>query len=314
MRWDTVIEGGGPTRGSKKAYGLILCRPPDEACPSYRAILVRGRCTYAFAEFVHGYYSRTDNLVAKDLIRNMTMDERLTINTLRFQKIWEKFWMTTEVDAQYAAKCRKFHETWLQADGGEALKRIIHQTKGVGEVHWDFPKGRPFGVHENPLRCALREFKEETCIPSDSFQVVPGFRREDIYTHMGVQYHTCYFLAVQTGRLVDPQRCLSARNHDQITEIADIRWMTASEMDHVKGPAGRGLRSLALPAFNKLRNIRRGISPLVMHLRIDPPANPIQIAIDRGAIQVGNTNEWVRVRHKNSDSEPPRWAAAVAAQ
>lgn len=300
MRWDTVREEkrgsiSTPSRGSKKSYGLILCRRPDSTCPSYRAILIRGRCTYAFAEFVHGHYDRYNYSVARDLIQNMTMDERLTVRSLVFQEIWKKFWMTTDVDAQYVAKCQKFYETWIEPDQGMALRMLIDKTKGVGQIHWEFPKGRPFNAHEPELKCALREFKEETCIPDDSYQIVPNFRREDVYTHMGVQYHTVYFLAVQTGNLIDPQRCFSSRNQEQVAEVADIKWMTLAEMNHVEGPAGRKLREIAQPAFNKLRNLRRGASSFTIHVKVDIP-NPIQIAKENAKIQMGgNTNEWITV-------------------
>lgn len=296
MRWGDVEEkkSTGYRRNVKKSYGIILCRKPDSSCSSYRAILIRGRCTYAFADFVHGHYDRSDTTVAQELIQNMTMEERLTVETLKFRTIWEKFWRTTEVDTQFSIKCQKFYETWIAPDRGEKLRQIINKAKGAGRVHWEFPKGRPYSSHESELKCALREFKEETCIPDSSFQIVQNFRREDVYRHMGVEYHTVYFLAIQTGKLIDPQKYLSSKNKGQIAEVADIRWMTLEEMSHVDGPAGRKLQSLARPAFNKLRNLRRG-SSFVPHIRIDIP-NIIQRARENTKIQMGgNTNDWTIV-------------------
>jgi len=265
--------------------GLIVVRTPAQSRaardPSggrseYQAVVVQGRVSYAFSEFVQSRYPhrgarRAD--AVRQLVSHMTLDERRVVATLEFSQMWDHArgpssplmeGASTRTENVYAFRRARFVELWLSdPHSADELLRLLSHTPGVGCARWEFPKGKRVSGDESDLACSLREFREETRIPGGSYRLLPGFCRVEAYVHMDVLYVNTYYLAVLTEQIPDPASSITMSHHEQLSEVADVRWLGLDGMRHVSGPVGRDLTTMGRAAFRYVRaymggNERRG--------------------------------------------------------
>lgn len=292
--WRNALPEGARRRIST---GLILVRTPRQSKiaqdrsggkSEYQAVMIKGRLTYAFNEFVHTKYPTKGNYKRNEAVANlakhMTIEERLVINTLDFNQIWQYyrggsiagnsattdysqvFAMNRTADnshaTTYAFRRSRFVETWLSnKQSADTLRLIMETAKGVGDSRWEFPKGKRASKDESDIDCAIREFTEETGIPPQCYRVIPNFCRIDIYTHMGSEYIISYFMAILEEPIEDPSNGITLYSKDQISEVADVQWMGMERISHVKGPAGRDISHIARSAFSYAKKYMRCREP-----------------------------------------------------
>jgi 8-oxo-dGTP pyrophosphatase MutT (NUDIX family) len=278
----------------KISAGLILVRTPKQTQAAsdlaggraeYQAVVVKGRLSYAFSDFAHGRYDQKNTRGVRDLIAHMSIEERLVLQTLDFADIWAhvcardtsaRDWRPggatayecvvrdysaafEKSRAQYVHKRNKFTSTWLSSDwAAEKFRRMVGCSTGVGDTRWEFPKGKRVSAGESDVACALREFTEETNISPAALRLVPAFARVEMYVHMGVLYTNTYYLAVLKHQIPDPASSISLKNREQISEVVDVRWMGLDAMKQARGPVGRDLQTMGLPAFAAARKFVRG--------------------------------------------------------
>lgn len=272
-----VLGAGAPPDPPKKdnrlhtkiSLGIINCRiNPETRRPE--ALLIRKRCTYAFAEFVYGHYpspGRTrvgrNTRVVEAMIDRMLVEEKLDLQTLNFQQMWHRIWLLSEKRELYHKKLAKFQSTWMRDDGGALLTRLVEQSRTIGSQWWEFPKGKRQSNREADINCAIREFEEETGLRRDSYQLLPGARRRVTYVDMGVRYVCLYYLAIES-RPPSAWRppTVDLRNREQASEVGEIRWMDIEEIrfaDRSSRSPG-WLAQVAAGVFNLVRRYHKGVS------------------------------------------------------
>lgn len=296
-----VGENGRTYVKEKISSGLILVRTPDQTMAAkdsaggrkeYQALLVKGRLSYAFSEFAHGRYDPKQLSSVRQLIEQMTIEERLVIRSLDFDEIWNMVWARHHVrqinwrkginsyrrlqivqngwgesdgtqNAQYIRRREKFAMAWLSSSSAsQKLRDMLAKAKGAGPSRWEFPKGKRSDQNESDLSCALREFSEETQISVEHIRHLPGFAsRVSKYVHMNVLYVNTHYLAVLDSPAPDPASLIKLENVDQVSEVVDVQWMGLRDMDRVQGPVGRSLSNLAREAFAYIRNYQKGKVP-----------------------------------------------------
>jgi 8-oxo-dGTP pyrophosphatase MutT (NUDIX family) len=257
-------------------------------CPASRrlqAVLVRGRYSYEFAEFVHGRYSAKNAREVAALLDAMSVHERLDVYSLDFAQMWFRVWLTADQRELYNLKFAKFHGAWIRDDGGERLRRLVLASRlgpgggrpREGGLRWEFPKGRRLSRREPDLNCAIREFEEETGIAKRAYQLFPGFHRRVDYIHMGVRYVNVYYVA-HARREVEPG--LDLRTLSQVAEVSEVRWMGIEQIRLVDTPTRRLERTVA-PAFRYVKRRLRGRAPACL----PPPRSRRALAAsqERGA-------------------------------
>jgi 8-oxo-dGTP pyrophosphatase MutT (NUDIX family) len=222
---DSKTIDGPVSKQHKYSIGL--------ACMRYingypEILLVCKRYTYAFSEFVHGKYTMLfhsnyqktkQDLI--DLFSKMTVEEKVDILSLDFNKIWYKVWLNGSKPPSYFYAKNKFESTFL-VDGGVRLKKLLSKSTNSQKV-WEIPKGRKKSKEESDIICAVREFKEETGIQKNQYKILPGIIRKFSHTDANITYTNTYYLAVMTHK-IEPQ--ISFITNEQISEIGDIRWMS----------------------------------------------------------------------------------------
>jgi 8-oxo-dGTP pyrophosphatase MutT (NUDIX family) len=128
----------------------------------------------------------------------------------------------------YIRKKNKFEASFMY-DNGKRLRTLILNTKN-NELVWEIPKGRK-NKKETMLDCAIREFKEETNIGIDSYNIMFNIKPVvESYVSANVKYIHNYFMAYTT-KIFDP--IVSFTYDTQISEIDSIRWVNMNEIKFI---------------------------------------------------------------------------------
>lgn len=215
--------------------GLLLLRelyepmtlPKDPSVVS--VLMVRRKDSMAYMEFIRGKYPMDNLEFVKRLISNMTVDEQKRITTEDFDTLWSKLW----------GQGRDTHsiEYEVSKKQYEALNRIqiVREVpSNHTEPEWGFPKGRRM-KGESDIDCAIREFWEETNIPSEAYEVVPNLSYIEIFTGTNnIHYKHVYFIALlKTSSLLTPSQKLTPL---QRREISAVSWKTLKQARDITRP------------------------------------------------------------------------------
>lgn len=230
---------------TRRSLGIACCRFNQKGQPEI--LLVCKRYTYAYNLFVHSKYRSNDVAALMNLFNGMTIDEKLDILSLNFAQIWYRIWFDGNVGQTYFLSKSKFEYAFL-LDKGAKLRKLITQSNNAQRI-WEIPKGGK-NRNEPDLRCAMREFGEETGLERKSYNIEPHFCRSLEYVDAGTRYINTYYGAISTSTSVPRV------NYDTaIGEICDIKWMTIEQLRYVDS-AGH-IEKIARPLFNYMRRRRR---------------------------------------------------------
>jgi 8-oxo-dGTP pyrophosphatase MutT (NUDIX family) len=106
------------------------------------------------------------------------------------------------------------------------LKFYSNTIKPIyNDVEWGFPKGRRDKKNEENIKCACREFEEETGYVSTDYVILNKISpiEEKMTGTNGIKYKHIYYLAVNNRGDID-----IPTNYD-MHEIGDIKWFTYDE-------------------------------------------------------------------------------------
>lgn len=155
----------------------------------------------------------------------------------------------------------------------EQLRAGVHVRDADGALRWvtlqqlfaeattdyrqpplEFPKGRPErGTHETSLQCAPREFREETTIAPDCYDLLPDMPPlcESFVGLNGRRYRYTYYVArlkpgIRCNPVVDPA------NEQQCNEISSLAWYLLDELAALIRPVDTARRAIV----DYLRRVR----------------------------------------------------------
>jgi 8-oxo-dGTP pyrophosphatase MutT (NUDIX family) len=128
----------------------------------------------------------------------------------------------------YIKKKSNFESTFLH-DGGKRLRSLVEGTTNIS-LSWEIPKGRP-NKSETALDCAIREFREETGIGVDMYNILFNIKPiAEEYSSMGIDYKHSYYIAY-TQRTFEPSNKFIHGAH--ISEIDDVMWVDANKIKYI---------------------------------------------------------------------------------
>lgn len=257
----TLVYNKVPT---KTSIGIILLRQnPTNNKPE--VLLAHKRYTYAFADFIHGKYSRgkqTNEVYIRNacqLFSEMTCEELLDVLSLRFDQMWYRVWLTLDNYELYGRKLAKFNSIFM-VDNGFTLRKCISQVRAYGELSWEIPKGRKNTSYESNAVCAIRELTEETGIEKNEYRILPGVKRKVSYISAGTRYINEYYIA-----LANPHRALmpekdnskpTLRKINLMAEVGEIRWFDIERIRLID--SRKHLENLIKPAFKLMKKYLKG--------------------------------------------------------
>ena len=82
--------------------------------------------------------------------------------------------------------------------------------------------------HESNIKCAIREFQEETDINKDEYILLENVNpiSEEFVGSNGVRYKHIYYYAFYKG---NRDLSINKDKYEQYSEIGDIRWLSLNE-------------------------------------------------------------------------------------
>ena len=185
--------------------------------------MIRRKYSYAYIEFIRGRYSLQDTNSILDLFQDMVPGEISKINTAKsLDELWNEIWvketkMLRKDKRNSRLKWKKIQNGYLKHRSETLTLQYITDRVHTNfkEPEWGFAKGRR-NLHETDLKCAMREFTEETGYSSDAIRVLSRSPFIEIFHGSdGKVYKNKYYLCFMDH---SPTR----RKHD--TEIGAIGW------------------------------------------------------------------------------------------
>jgi len=212
----------------KTSYGIILFKKEDEI---NRFLMIRRRNTIGFVEFLRGQYVYSDIDYLEKLIDVMTNDEIELIKTKPFDFLWEYLWLDNHFNKSSNKikknmviardKFNKIKNGYNIGDKNIDIEILCNNKKSIyTEQEWGFPKGRRTH-NESDYETAVREFKEETQIDEDDFNILFNNKTfiEKYKSYDNVIYKNVYYLAEYIG---NNELKINLDDKSQFTEVSDI--------------------------------------------------------------------------------------------
>jgi len=197
--------------------------------------MIQRKDSLCYIEFLRGKY-RLDNIkYLCNLFKYITLNEKKFINKNNFDILWKKLWKDYDINKfkkeyiQSKKKFDKLKEGFIYNDElinfDYIIKNSENNIKIYNETEWEFPKGRR-NLNEQNIKCAIREFEEESGLIKENIKLVNNKSYEEIYIAVNnVRYRHIYYLAKcvkfddNTFNLFNPE------NKIQIKEVRDVKWL-----------------------------------------------------------------------------------------
>lgn len=207
----------------------------DKDSEIYFTLICR-RDTISFMNFVRGKYRLNDQAGIRQIFSRMTNNEIELIDECRdLEILWENVWgpSANTGERQLNTSRNKFNKlvkgiTNYKTDEILTLDMLISEFSGnvYDTAEWGFPKGRK-NRNEKHVQAAIREFKEETDLKSNQFNLLKAKPITESYVGSdGNTYKHIYYL-VQLKSSVDLQ--MNLKNESQRQEIGELGLYTYSQ-------------------------------------------------------------------------------------
>lgn len=215
----------------------------------YNVCLIQRRDTLAFIDYIKGKHNNNDELI-RTFIGEMTTDERIKLQTLSFQELWNSTWLN-----HHSQVYRKDFLTAYNKFQKVKLNKYIPHKEVVGRyksTEFCFPKGRRH-ANESQLQTACREFEEETGFTRNEYRMidVPPME-ETFYGTNKVRYSHIYFLALIEKNATGPR--VDITNISQIGEIKNVGMFSFKESWQLFRPYDIAKREILLHVHTHLKN------------------------------------------------------------
>lgn len=213
-------------------------------------LLIRRKHSLGYIEFIRGRYESDNIESVYHLIRQMTPDEIKCIKTKDFKDIWEEVWKKTSYNKLYLKEMEDSLEKFNKLKNTNFFNNEL--LNDYDEPEWGFPKGRR-NPNEKNLKCALREFYEETGIVKNNLIVLNKLFpiQEIFFGTNGIKYKHIYYIALYDS-LDDIS--INKIQEDQLTEIGDIKWKKLDECLKLFRPYHEEKKKLLVSLHNFLIN------------------------------------------------------------
>ena len=195
-------------------------------------LMIRRKDSLGYVDFMRGKYNLNNIMHLLNIINEMTQEEKNNILNIDFNTLWNNLW-GDYINNQYKNEKQNAFEKIKYLKSGIIidnkyynLKSLINEsTTNWIEPEWGFPKGRR-NYMETGIKCALREFQEETGISKDNIKIINNLVPYD-ETFIGSNYKSykhSYYVAC-----IDDKDSDILNNQFQKSEVSKIEWKTCNE-------------------------------------------------------------------------------------
>lgn len=214
-------------------------------------LVIQRKHSLGYIEFIRGRYDINTPTTITHLISQMSNNEVESLKTKTFKELWEEVWKKTSYNKLYI---KEMEESMEKFDKLKETKFFDENLKHeYSEPEWGFPKGRR-NPNEKNLKCALREFYEETGIVKNNLIVLNKLfpLQEVFHGTNGVLYKHIYYIAIYN---TPDEIGLDKIHEDQLTEIGDIKWKKLDECLKLFRPYHQEKKKVLVSLHNYLSKI-----------------------------------------------------------
>ncbi len=202
-------------------------------CEEYSILLIQRVFSMAFIDIIKGNYPLNDEIEKDRLLKiyfsEITIEELEYIKKYDFDTIWGHVWKN--INSKYYRNEKKIAKEKYE------MLNLKYYTDNLNRANYKytefgFPKGKKQS-HETILKCAIREFKEETDIDLEKYKFhffdekKPLIKEEFIGTN-GQRYRHLYYLA----ELINTKNVsleVNNFNFHQIEEVKSLGFFSISQ-------------------------------------------------------------------------------------
>lgn len=205
----------------------------------FEYLMIQRIDSFGYIEFIRGKYSLQNYQYLKNIIDEMTVQEKQNLLKKDFDELWVSLWGEYS-GLQYRGEKQVSKNKYLQLISGVEfggikcnLESLIASSTTKWETaEWGFPKGRR-NHQEKDLDCAFREFTEETGYSKDClkhiYNVLPY---EEIFIGSNMKcYKNKYYICYMNSNLESAQT-----SGYQKSEVKNMKWLTYDECMNVIRP------------------------------------------------------------------------------
>jgi 8-oxo-dGTP pyrophosphatase MutT (NUDIX family) len=169
-----------------KSFGFIAFNDKNEF------LLIQRKDSIGYTDFLRGKYSNIQEVI--NLIEEMTNKEKYDIINKTFDELWDELWIRKN-NGIYVREKTKAKRMFNNIDAKNLIK-----SSGISrylESEFEFPKGRK-KLNESDVKCAKREFEEETGLSYKDYTVLLTIRPivEKFIGSDGIKYEIIYYIAL----------------------------------------------------------------------------------------------------------------------
>ena len=203
--------------------GIIAFRKKNN---EFQYLMICRKDTLGYVDFMRGKYPTHNDLFIQNLINEMTLKEKEKIVNTDFKTLWTTLWGDF-VGLQYRSEETfaegRFNLLKDKTNDTNIFDLIKNSTTDWEQPEWGFPKGRR-NNHENDIKCAIREFEEETGIKRDNIDVIQNILPlEEIFIGSNFKsYKHKYFVAY----IKDSNINIS---NFQKSEVSNMKWFNLND-------------------------------------------------------------------------------------
>ena len=217
------------------SYGIIIFRKNKKSNNEVEYLMINRKNSFGYIDIVRGKYSSGNVEHIQNIVNEMSTEEKEKIKIEPFKSLWSDMWGVTP-KSQFQHRNEEFvaNKKFESVRNGIPITEndcktyswvdlIESSSTSWDEPEWEFPKGRR-NHQEKDIDCAIREFEEETGIPSNVISLVENvvpFEETFIGTNFKSYKHK-YYLAYLN------EWDISIENF-QKTEVSKLQWKTIGE-------------------------------------------------------------------------------------
>ena len=190
--------------------------------------MIRRRHTFGYVEFIRANFSPKNEVFIRQLLGEMTVQERRDLCAKPFEVLWKCLWLNFSDHERYLNEFMRSKSNFDRIVKSRTFQRAYHGTPSLWSVpEWGFPKGKR-NKNEADLDCARREMYEETDISPEEYDELDMKPANEVFEGTDSKtYRHVYFVC--RAKEVDRPVQVDADNVMQAREVGDIRWCTLNE-------------------------------------------------------------------------------------
>ena len=206
------------------SYGILILNSENHL------LMIRRKDSLSYIEFLRGKYDISNSRYIQSLLRSCSFEEQQRLLTHDFDRLWHLLWFSNGSSKQTDRMIKEYHTSKHKFEvlQPKQLPTLVKECKHPYTTpEWEFPKGRRSNRESN-LKCAIREFEEETDLTSDEYIVLDNVEpfSEEYTGSNGVRYKHIYYVALYQGT---KDLSINTDKFEQYSEIGDIGWFSLEE-------------------------------------------------------------------------------------